>query len=116
MTLTYKTETLNFEFGLHFLGKAQSALGYSDFNELLQNIKTRADIVDLMFISAKDAAYLDDKTFNITKREWVTAFESNEIEVEKVTEWENKFVESINGIFKLPKEEDIAEEEGSKKK
>ena len=117
MKLEYKGQELSFEFGLHFLGKAQSALGYLDFNELLKNIKSRADIVDLMYVSAKDSAFLDDKPFNITKREWVNAFESDEIQSNKIVEWEGLFVESINGIFGLesPKE-DVVEDEDVKKK
>ena len=104
MTLEYKEQNLGFEFGLYFLGKAQGFLGYSDFNELLQSLKTRADIVELMYVSAMTYAKIEKKPFDISLRDWINAFESNEIEATKITEFEGLFVESIEGAFGIEKD------------
>lgn len=115
MTLIYKEQEIGFSFGLYFLGKAQGFFGVSDFNELIQSLKTRADIVDMMYMSAKTYAKRKEQSFNITLDEWVTSFEANEIEVDKITEWESLFVEKINDVFGLTKEEEEEVEELKKK-
>ena len=115
MTLEYKGKEIGFSFGLYFLGKAQGFLGVSDFNELIQSLKTRADIVDMMYISAKTYAKRKEQYFNVTLDEWVTSFESDEISVDKITEWESLFVEKINDVFGLSKEEEDDVEELKKK-
>lgn len=114
MTLIYKEQEIGFSFGLYFLGKAQGFLGVSDFNELIQSLKTRADIVDMMYVSAKTYAKRKGQPFNVTLDEWVTSFEADEIQVDNITKWESLFVESVNGVFGLNKESE--ESEDSKKK
>lgn len=114
MTIDFKEHKIKFGFGLYFLGKAQSDKGV-DLNGLLQGIKNNVDIIDLMYISAKTEAYLDEVNLPFTRREFITHFEENSDFNKSIKDWELKFVESIKGHF-LPSEEDIKEVEDSEKK
>lgn len=113
MTINFKEHKIKFGFGLYFLGKAQSDKGV-DLNGLLQGIKNNVDIIDLMYISAKTEAYLDEINLPFTRREFISYFEENRDFDKHIKEWELKFVESVKGHF-LPKEEDSENKEGEKK-
>ena len=99
---------ISFGFGLYFLGKAQGVLGL-ELVELLASLKTRADIVDLMYVSAKTEAYLDDKIFVYSKRDWVDLFINDTAEVKVITDWEVEFVKSVQGLFNLKQEDTESE-------
>lgn len=115
MEVKINDKTVKFGYGLYFLGKAQKQWN-TDLQGLLQSIVKNpiADMIDLMYFSAKCEAELDDVGISLTKREFVE-------HLEKIKDFHNDqgvlatfvkgLVESIQGNF-LPEQE----EEGSKKK
>ena len=113
MLIQIKEHSIKFSFGLYFLGKAQSHYN-TDLGGLLKSLKTNADIIDLMFLSAKTESYLDEKDFPITRREFVEYFINSKNAIEEIKKWELQFVEDIKGHF-LPDNEDNKEDEVKKK-
>ena len=104
MVINIKEHDIKFGFGLYFLGKAQSHNNV-DLNGLLQGLKNNTDIIDLMFLSAKTEAYLDEIDFPLTRREFVEFFTTGKDSLKLIKEWELQFVEDIKGHF-LPENKD----------
>jgi hypothetical protein len=100
MKVDINGKQIKFGFGLYFLGKAQSHFN-KDLGSLLTGLKNRVDIVDLMYVSAKSEAYLDDEPFEYTKREWVKLFIDDNVSDDTITQWETKFAESIKGLIPI---------------
>ena len=115
MTIKIKEHDINFGFGLYFLGKAQGEKGV-DLNGLLKGLKNNTDIIDLMFLSAKTEAYLDEVAFPLTRREFVEFFTTDKDSLKIIKQWETQFVEDIKGHFLPENKEDEKENEEVKKK
>lgn len=118
MVINIKGKEVKFGFGLYFLGKAQKH-NDTDLNGLLQSLIKNpiADMVDLMYYSAKCEAELDDVELGISKRDFLEHLESvNDFTNTDgyLAKWSGNLVESIKGNF-LP-EDDTKAGEGSKKK
>jgi len=117
MIIKIKGIDVKFSVGLYFLGKAQKEYN-TDLQGLLNSLikNPLADMVDLMYYSAKCEAQLDDIEVPITKREFVSYLEdSNDFQKTDgvLAEWSKKFVESIRGNF-LPENEEVTAD-GEKK-
>lgn len=114
MTLEVKGNSIVFGFGLYFLGKAQSDKK-TDLNGLLKGLVNNTDVIDLMYISAKTEAYLDEKDLSFNRREFIDLILSDENSLTLIEKWSNEFVESVKGHF-LPQEESEDSKENSEKK
>lgn len=103
MVVNIKGKDIKFGFGLYFLGKAMKDQN-TDLQGILNSISKNpiADMVDLMYFSAKCEAELDDVKLQISKRDFLEHLE--EVKDFQNTEgilakWANAFVESIKGNF-----------------
>lgn len=115
MIIEINGHNIKFGFGLYFLGKAQKE-NDTDLGGLLQSIVKNpvADMVDLMYYSAKCEAELDDVKLAISKREFLEFLEANNDFQNTdgyLAEWSKKLVESVKVMFV----ENDAVEEGVKK-
>jgi len=112
MTVTINGHDVKFGFGLYFLGKAQKEFNV-DLNGLLNSLMINpiADMIDLMYYSAKCEAELDEVKLQVSKREFLTFLEETK-DFKKtdgiLAEWSNKFVDNIKGNF-LPEVEEEAD-------
>lgn len=121
MKLSIKGNDIKFGYGLYFLGKAQKELG-TDLQGLLNSISKNpiSDVVDLMWLSAKLEAELDDVKLPISKRDFVTYLEETkdfDNDNGNVSNWVKGFMDTIKDNF-LPKEDaqEETEEADTKKK
>ena len=103
MVIEINGKSVKFGYGLYFLGKAQKEHN-TDLNGLLQSLVKNpiADMVDLMYFSAKCEAELDEVKLPITKREFLEFLE-NTGDFKKtdglLAQWSNGLVESVKGYF-----------------
>lgn len=119
MIIKIKGYNIKFGFGLYFLGKAQKE-NNTDLNGLLKSLAKNpiADMVDLMYYSAKCEAELDDVKLQITKRdllnhlEEIKDFDNTDGHIAK---WSSGLMESIKGNF-LPENTETDEKEDDLKK
>jgi len=118
MILKIKDKDVKFGFGTYYLGKALKE-NNTDISGLLESISKNpiADMVDLMYFSAKCEAELDDVKVPITKREFVDFLEEtkdfkNDDGV--LSKWSKALIESIRGNF-LPEEDKEVNEVAEKK-
>lgn len=110
MVVKINGHDIKFGFGLYFLGKAQKEQN-TDLSGLLQSLVKNpiADMVDLMFYSAKCEAEIDEVELKITKREFLTHLEQTKDFDNTdgvLAQWSNKFIETIKGNF-LPEEKEV---------
>lgn len=110
MVVKINGHDIKFGFGLYFLGKAQKEQN-TDLNGLLQSLVKNpiADMVDLMFYSAKCEAEIDEVELKITKRDFLTHLEETKDFDNTdglLAQWSNKFIETIKGNF-LPEENEV---------
>jgi len=120
MTVDINGNPIKFGVGLYFLGKAQKEYNVNLAGLLSSLIKNPiADMVDLMYFSAKCEAEIDEVKLNISKREFITFLEQTKDFDNTdgiLAEWSGLFVKSIKGSF-LPEIEDNDEiSEDQKKK
>jgi hypothetical protein len=117
MIIDINGHDIKFGFGLYFLGKAQKEQN-TDLSGLLQSLVKNpiADMVDLMFFSAKCEADLDEVKLQITKREFLDFLESNN-DFQKtdgyLAQWSTKLVDSVKIMFS--ENENVVENEAVKK-
>lgn len=109
MIVTIKGHNIKFGYGLYFLGKAMKQQD-TDLQGLLSSISKNpiADIVDLMYFSAKCEAELDEVKLQITKRDFLDYLEeTNDFKNDQglIAMWANSFTESLKGNF-LPEVEE----------
>lgn len=119
MTINIDGNEIKFGFGLYFIGKAQSFFD-TDLKGLLTRTKNNMDVAELMYISAKSEAFLDEKPFSYSIRDWISLFETDKVGNEVLTDWQTVFIDSIKGHF-LPEDnttdiEVVDEEEVTVKK
>jgi hypothetical protein len=116
MVLKIKGKDIKFGFGLYFLGKAQKE-NSTDLRGLLESLSKNpiADMVDLMYYSAKCEAELDEVKLDLTKREFLEHLEETKDFQNTdglISQWSKGLMETIRGNF-LPESK---EEEGEVKK
>ena len=109
MLINIKGKDVKFGFGLYFLGKAMKNQD-TDLQGILTSISKHpiADMVDLMYFSAKCEAELDNVELQISKRDFLEHLEAtNDFKNTDglLAEWANKFTESLKGNF-LPENEE----------
>ncbi len=114
MTINIKGHSVKFGVGLYFLGKAQKE-NDTDLGGLLQSIAKNpvADMVDLMYYSAKCEAELDDINIPISKRDFLEFLEENDDFKNTdghLAKWSNDLVKSVKVMFaENDKEEAVAD-------
>ena len=119
MKINIKGDDIKFGFGLYFLGRAQKERN-QDLGELLNSVAKNplSDAVDLMWMSAKIEAELDEVTLPIKKRDFIDYLDETE-DFKKndglIATWANSFIETIKGNF-LPEVEDDGKGDDIKKK
>lgn len=109
---------ISFGYGLYFLGKAQKEYD-TDLNGLLKSLVKNpiADMVDLMYYSAKCEAELDEVKLPITKRQLLEHLEKKDDfnkEDGLLAKWSSGLMDTIRGNF-LPND-DEDKQEGQKKR
>jgi len=112
MEVTINDKKVRFGYGLYFLGKAQKQWD-TDLQGLLESIVKNpiADVIDLMYFSAKCEAELDEIGVSITKREFIEYLESTgdfQKEDGVLAKYIKGLVESVKGNF-LPDEKESTE-------
>lgn len=120
MILNIKGNDIKFGYGLYFLGKAQKE-NNTDLNGLLQSLVKNpiADMVDLMYYSAKCEAELDEVKLSISKRDLLDYLEQNNDFNNAdgaLSKWSAKLVESVKGLFTVNETETATKDEELVKK
>ena len=119
MIANIKGHSIKFGYGLYFLGKAQKEHN-TDLQGLLQSLLKNpiADMVDLMYYSAKCEAELDEVNLKITKREFLTHLEETKDFDDTnglLAKWSNSLVGTIKGNFLPEESEDKIDSDAEKK-
>ena len=107
MTLEINGNTIEFSYGLYFLGKAQKQRK-QDMVEMLNDMATNiSDSVDLMYLSAEIECELNNSQMPITKKEFVDFLEKeNDFKNTEgyLAKWAKELLKTVKGHF-LPEQE-----------
>lgn len=120
MKVKIKDKEVKIGYGLYFLGVAQKELN-TDLNGLLQGLIKYpiSEMVDLLWLSIKCEASLDEVELPIKKRDLVEHLQDTkdfEDEDGILAKFSNNFVKSIRGSFIGEEEGESSEEETPEKK
>lgn len=115
MIAEIKGKKVKFTVGLYFLGEAQAELNMN-IDELIRAVINNPSkyLLDLMFISARVEAELDEKPCPITKRDLVEWLDESDDFAKNDgigAEFSNKLVKSLTKHLPKPEEAEPVEDE-----